>query len=172
MAADEPRPAAVYGPGDEETLPFFRALARGMAVRLNRQDAVVGLVHVADLAAAIARALASGGEGEIFEIDDGVAGGHSWSDMLRIGGEAVGRRPFIVPVPRPALWAAAFAARLLGGLSGSPHILSAGKVREIHHVDWSRRGRAFSEIGGWFPTVDLEHGFRQTADSYRRAGRL
>lgn len=162
------RPTAVYGPADQETLPFFRALARGVAVRLNRRDARVGMVHVADLVAGIRRALAPGGEGGVFEVDDGVAEGHRWTDLLRIGAAAVGRRPLILPVPKTGLHGAALLAQIAASLTGNPRILSPGKVREIYHVDWSRRGPSLAELGGWAPTIDLERGFRETVAWYRR----
>lgn len=163
------RPTAVYGPGDPETLPFFRALARGVALRLNRSDARVGMVHVADLVAGVRRALRPGGEGGIFEVDDGVAAGHSWADLLRAGGEAVGRRPVVLPVPRAGLWSAALFAQLMCTVSGAPSILSPGKVREIHHVDWSRQGDSLAAIGSWSPGIDLARGFRDTVAWYRKS---
>lgn len=162
------RPTAVYGPGDPETFPFFRALARGMAPRLNHSEARVGMVHVTDLVGAILRALAPGGEGRIFEVDDGVAAGHSWADLLRVGGEAVGRRPVVVPIPRAVLWSVALVTQLMGTLSGQPSMLTAGKVREINHPDWSRRGPSLAELGGWSPRIDLQCGFRETVAWYRK----
>lgn len=166
------RPTAVYGPGDPETLPFFRALARGFALSLNRSQARVGMVHVADLVGAIRRALAPGGEGRVFEVDDGVAAGHLWADLLEAGAQAVGRRPIVVPVPRLALQASAMLAQLAGRISGRAQILSMGKAREIHHTNWSRQGPSLAQLGGWTPGIDLTRGFRETVAWYRENRRL
>ncbi|WP_162914553.1 NAD-dependent epimerase/dehydratase family protein [Desertibaculum subflavum] len=164
------RPTAVYGPGDPETLPFFRVLARGIALRLNRSEARVGMVHVADLVGGIRRALAPGGEGRIFEVDDGAAAGHLWGDMLAAGAQAVGRRPIVLPVPRAALWATALLTQAAGRLTGRPQILSTGKVREIYHASWARQGPSLAQIGGWVPGIDLTQGFRETVAWYRENG--
>lgn len=50
------RPASVYGPRDRQFLPLFRLAARGRFLLAARPDARFTLVHVTDVARAIARA--------------------------------------------------------------------------------------------------------------------
>ena len=50
------RAPAVYGPGDRETLAYFKMAARGFALQPNRPDARLSLIHVEDLAEALALA--------------------------------------------------------------------------------------------------------------------
>lgn len=166
------RPAAVYGPGDRETLDFFKALSRGIAPRLGLPTARIGLIHVDDVVSALLRALRPGGEGAAWELDDGVAEGHSWAEMIAAGEKAVGRRARLVPVPRAALVVAALAAQGLGLVTRQPQILCLGKVREIRHPDWSRSWSWWGTVEGWSPRVDLEAGFRSTVAWYRKAGWL
>ena len=48
---------AVYGPGDRETLAYFKMAARGFALQPAQSDARLSLIHVEDLAEALALAL-------------------------------------------------------------------------------------------------------------------
>jgi uncharacterized protein YbjT (DUF2867 family) len=73
------RAPAVYGPGDRETLAYFqggrprsRAAAQGGRCRLS-------LIHVADLAEALALALDRRRRPSTYEIDDGQEGGYTLS---------------------------------------------------------------------------------------------
>ncbi len=166
------RPAAVYGPGDRETLDFFKALSRGLAPRLGPASARLGLIHVDDVVSALLRALRPGGEWAAWELDDGVAAGHSWAEMIAAGEAAVGRSARLLPVPRAVLTAAAITAQGMGLLTGRPQILSLGKVREIHHPDWSRSWSWWGTVEGWAPRVDLRTGFGSTVAWYREAGWL
>src|SRR5204862_7680386 len=86
------RAPAVYGPGDRETLAYFRAVARGWAPQPKVPDARLSLIHVADLAEALALALERPPLPSVYEIDDGRDGGHSYRDMADAAAAALGRR--------------------------------------------------------------------------------
>ena len=75
------RAPAVYGPGDRETLAYFRAVARGIAPRPKLPDARLSLIHVADLAEALALAVERPPSASVYEIDDGREGGYGYGDM-------------------------------------------------------------------------------------------
>src|SRR5580693_1972558 len=75
------RAPAVYGPGDRETLAYFRAVARGVAPRPNLPDARLSVIHVADLADALALAVEQPAPASVCEIDDGREGGYGYNDM-------------------------------------------------------------------------------------------
>ncbi len=166
------RPPVVYGPGDLECLALFQCAARGFAPLLGGDANRVSLIHVGDLAAAVATLLAEpAGESDIFELDDG-AGGYSWRDLFELAGAALGRRPRALPVPRAALAAVAMAATLVARATGRPAMLSPGKVREILHSDWLCRDRALIERTSWRPVLPAREGFAATVAWYRRNGWL
>ena len=88
------RPPAVYGPGDREIRPMFQAARLGLVPYPAAPGAALSMIHVADLAEAIAACLTRSGPPQAtFEIDDGVPGGYRWPDILSALGEAVGRKP-------------------------------------------------------------------------------
>ncbi len=166
------RAPAVYGPGDRETLAYFRAVKRGIAPQPAVPNARLSLIHVADLAEAVALAVERPPPSSIYEIDDGRTGGYDYPDMARAAGLALGRRERSVAIPRTLMVAIAGANQLLQALGGPVRILSEGKVREIFHPDWSVHDRRLAAALGFTPRFDLEAGFRDTILWYREQGWL
>jgi nucleoside-diphosphate-sugar epimerase len=167
------RAPAVYGPGDRETLAYFKAVARGLAPRPRVPDARLSLIHVADLAEALALALDQPPPPpSTYEIDDGREGGYSYRDMADAAGRALGRRPLSLAVPRAVMAAVARANAIGHSLGGSVQILTPGKVNEIFHSDWTAHDRRLAAALGWRPRFDLAAGFGETILWYRRQGWL
>jgi nucleoside-diphosphate-sugar epimerase len=166
------RAPAVYGPGDRETLAYFQTVAGGLAVRPMLRDARLSLIHVADLAEALARAVERPPPASIYEIDDGREGGYTYRDMARAAGEAVGRRALSLAVPRPVMAGVARLNVLHNSLGGSVHILTPAKVNEIFHRDWTVHDRRLGAALGFRPRYDLAAGFGETILWYRRHGWL
>jgi len=162
------RAPAVYGPGDRETLAYFRAAAWGIAPQPALSDARLSLIHVADLAEALARAVERPPPPSVYEIDDGQAGSHGYADMARAAGSALGRTERSVRIPRSVLGAIAAANGVLQFLGGPTRILTAGKVREIFHADWSVRDRRLASALDFVARYDLAAGFADTISWYRR----
>ena len=163
------RPPAVYGPGDRETLKFFRTLRLGLALLPPARDARLSLMHVGDLAAAAAAAVgATATDSRIFEIDDGHNGGYSWEDLVRTAARHLDLRPLRLRVPGPLLTAFAHANAAIHRLTGAPAMLTPGKVREFLHRDWTSRDSALTAVTNWQPTIGLDEGFAETIAWYRR----
>jgi nucleoside-diphosphate-sugar epimerase len=164
------RPPAVYGPGDLEILPLFKAAKLGVVPYPGAPDAALSMIHVADLADAIAGCLTRSGPPQAtFEIDDGVPGGYRWPDILSALGEAVGRKPAGLRLPRWALVLAAEANRLRGRIDGKARILVPHKVAEIYWPDWVAAGSRLQDVSDWQPAFDAWSGFRDAAKWYRTA---
>ena len=164
------RPPVVYGPGDRNTLAFFRAVARGIGPLLAPEAARVSCLHVGDLAGAVVALLGAGEatHGETYEIADGEPGGYGWRRLIEIAASHLGTRPRIVRVPRSLLGAAARINALVGLAAGRATMLSPDKVREIGHLDWVCRDSGLNEAVGWRPQVSVARGFASTIDWYRR----
>jgi len=164
------RPPAVYGPGDLEILPLFKAARLGIVPYPAVPDAALSLIHVADLADAIVACLGrSGSPHATFEIDDGVPGGYRWPDILSALGEAVGRKPAGLRIPRAALALAATANQLLSRIDGKARALVPHKVAEIYWPDWVVQGNRLQDAAKWHPRFDAWSGFRDAAKWYESA---
>jgi nucleoside-diphosphate-sugar epimerase len=162
------RPPAVYGPGDRETLAFFRALRMGVAMVPPASNARLSLLHVGDLAAAITAVLdASSALPGVQELDDG-RGGYGWDEMIGIAARHLGVRPLRLPIPGPFLLGVAHLNEAFHRATGDVAMLTPGKVREMLHADWASRDGAVTAATGWRPQVDLDQGFAETIAWYRR----
>lgn len=166
------RAPAVYGPGDRETLAYFRSVKLGFAPRPLLTGARLSLIHVTDLAAGLASMVDRPPSNSVFEIDDGTEGGYTYRDMADAAGAAVGRDPWVLPIPRAIMMGVASWNSLRQAIGGDAQILTPGKVNEIFHPDWVVRDRRLGAAIGLQPRYDLPAGFRDTILWYRRQGWL
>jgi nucleoside-diphosphate-sugar epimerase len=166
------RAPAVYGPGDRETLTYFRAVARGLAPRPKLAQARLSLIHVADLAEALALAVDQSPAPATYEIDDGREGGYSYDDMAAAAGQALARAPRSLAVPRAVMSGLAQLNAIGHSLGGPVQILTPGKVAEIFHGDWAVHDRWLAAAIGFRARYDLAAGFADTILWYRRHGWL
>lgn len=168
------RPPAVYGPGDRATLPLFRQLARGFLLVPNVPGARFSLLHVEDLAGAVARLLDGRpwGAGRLFEVDDGRTGGYGWSDLVEVARRYLGRPVRRVAVPRSLLWLPAQLNQWLSRACGRAAYFSPGKLCEFFHPDWVARPAADGPFADWRARFTFETGFAATLEWYRAEGWL
>ena len=168
------RPPAVYGPGDEATFGLIDQLSRRHAFIPGHAAMRVSLVHVRDLADALARLALdkAAGAGEVLDIDDGRPNGYSWADIAREASRALRRPVSLHLLPRPLVRAAATAADLLSRLTGRPFMLSREKVNELYHDDWVAAAPKVSDRLDWTARLQFAEGFIDTLDYWCRRGRL
>ena len=159
------RAPAVYGPGDRETLAYFRAIKSGIAPQPRVPEARLALIHVEDLAEALALTVERPPPNSIYEIDDGRT--YTYGDMAAAAGGALGRRPWRLPVPRRVMAGIARWNELRQSLGAGAQILTRGKVNEIFHPDWSVADRRLAAAIGFEPRYDLTSGFQDTIWWYR-----
>jgi len=166
------RAPAVYGPGDRETLAYFKMAKRGIALQpgqpRGRPEARLSLIHVEDLAEALALALDRPVPPGVHEIDDGHAGGYSHADMAAAAADAFGRPVRALRVGQGLMKAVAGLNRLRTGAQ----ILTPGKVRELFHPDWTVHDRRLAALTGFSARFGLADGFRHTILWYRAHGWL
>jgi len=162
------RPPAVYGPGDRETLAFFKSTNCGIGAMLGDREARFSLIHVDDLTSAIAHiqdpAIA---DHAVLELDDGHEGGHSWASMIDAAERAYDKKAIKIPIPAILLFALGYANVALGLLPGYTPMLTAEKARELRHRDWVADSRLIQSKTGWRPAISLDRGFPATIDWYR-----
>ncbi len=157
------RPPAVYGPGDRELRPLLDRMMQGRALIPGRRDARFSLLHVDDLAAAVACLLSGdAGWGHTHEPDDGHPGGYAWQDLLVAIARLRHGPVRALAVPGPVLSALGACNELLARLTGGAPMLSRGKARELRWPDWVATGNASLLATGWRPVIDLDQGLRDT----------
>lgn len=163
------RPAAIYGPGDLETLLIFKAAFWPFVPLAGRAGGRVALIHVADVAEAVAAlALGTADSPVVYELADQTPAGYGLVEIAMRAARAVGRQPRYFRVPDGILKRAGAVADLLGFVLDRPRAFSRGKVRELLHPDWSVRPDALPPAAVWRPAIPLDQGFADTVLWYRR----
>ena len=165
------RPPAVYGPGDRETLALFRAVRRlPLLPTPGSAAARLALIHVTDAAEQILALAELQPSGATVAVADARPEGYGWREIVRTAGEAVGRKPPLIPLPDAAILGVGAVNSLLGRI-GPARILTLGKAREMLHGDW---GLAPGELAphGPPPKFDLASGFADTVAWHRAQGWL
>jgi uncharacterized protein YbjT (DUF2867 family) len=163
------RPAAVYGPGDRETLELFRMAKRGIVLLPPRGR--ISVIHADDLAALLLALAAPGApSGLTVEADDGRAGGYSHEEFAQALGRATGRsKPLTFHAPASLLNAAAFLDRLVRGKVAK---LTPDRAAYFAHPDWVARPELKAPPGLWSPQIRTEAGLAATARWYEEKGWL
>ncbi len=163
------RPAAVYGPGDRETLQLIRMAGRGWRFQPGGRGSTFSAVHVRDVVEGILLAAArTGEEPATYFLADGNV--YTWEDTFDLLRDNLGKRTGRFKVP----WTAGSAAiRFVAGLlPRSPAAFYLDKVREMSHKYWvCDITRARTELG-FSPRYQLPEGLRKTIEWYREAGWL
>jgi nucleoside-diphosphate-sugar epimerase len=166
------RPPAVYGPGDAEIFPMFKAASLGLCAYPAAPQTRVSLIHGADLAAAIVAATEASGLDPVYELDDGHAGGYAWTEIGAGLSAALARPVRMIRVPRAVLTGIAAGVELHRRVAGSLTALSFAKVPELYHADWAARGPRLEARTGWKAAFDITKGFSDTLAWYRAIGWL
>ena len=168
------RPPAVYGPGDKETVKFFRLMQRGiLPVPRIAAASRFSLIYVKDLCGAILALLANpGAGGTTLEVGDGCREGYSWQRVAEAGSRHLGRRVTCIPVPKSVMMSVAALAQIAERLTGSPAPVTRGKVRELFHHDWVCRDNTLAGRTGWRPAVGLDEGIGLAVKWYKDNGWL
>ncbi|MGI9501654.1 MAG: NAD-dependent epimerase/dehydratase family protein, partial [Geminicoccaceae bacterium] len=162
------RPPAVYGPGDRETLSFFKGVNSGIGTMLGNDKARFSLLHVDDLVELILTVLKpSIADRQTLEPDDGLEGGHSWCGMIAAAEQAFDKTVFRLRVPKTLLFALGHANAGLRILPGYTPMLTPEKVRELTHPDWVADRASIPATTGWKPGIPVDCGFPATIDWYR-----
>ena len=164
------RPVSVYGPRDEDTLPYFRMAARGVVVVPGIRRRLVQLVHARDVASALMLAAERPrAVGRTFflahpEILD-------WSRLSAAISHGVGRRALTLRLPSAVLRLAGLGSELVGA-HGRPGRLDRRRARDMSERAWTCRvDRLMNELD-WSPGFDCDSGMRDTAGWYREEGWL
>jgi nucleoside-diphosphate-sugar epimerase len=167
------RPPVVYGPGDRETLIFFKLAARRFVPLLGSADARAAMIHVADLVRLIvAMAKKPAGGGAARSAADDRLQGYTWEELLGAAARAVGNpAPSFVRAPGPLLSGLALVGDLAKAF-GSVSMVGSQKLRELRHPDWGVTLEERATAPGWSPRFDLERGFADAVAWYRQAGWL
>jgi len=163
------RPPVIYGPGDRELLPLFKAVRHGAAPVFGNGQNRLSVCHVEEVARAIADLTESSpASGEIFCVDDGEI--HTWESIAREIGKAIKKTPSILKVPPFLFGLAAFGSAAFARLTRRPQIFTPDKMKEMRQANWVCGHKKIGEAIGWNPRKAFQEGARETFEFYRKEG--
>ncbi|HEY0621978.1 SDR family oxidoreductase [Sphingomonas sp.] len=161
------RPPGVYGPGDLEMRDIFRMAKRGLV--LLPPNGRISLIHVADLARLLVTLALTDPGRHIYECDDGIDGGYTHHEFARMVGQAVGKRPLPLSVPRALLHLAGQADRFFREANAK---LTPDRAAYLSHPDWTADPSLRPPVELWAPQISTPKGLAQTAAWYQAEGLL
>ncbi len=164
------RPPAVYGPRDHDLLSFFKLANAGVLPVPLGPARFLQLIHVQDLVVAIRQSISAQKATGVYHVAEDAA--YSWSNVLALMSEAVGKRGRRIPIPQMVFQLAGALSGGLGRVVGKPQIFDRDKARELLAPGWlCEVERARSDLG-FSASIPLEKGLRSTAAWYREKGWL
>ena len=133
-----------------------RCISFGIAPELGSKQARFSLLHVDDLASAVACVVRSPlSIGRTYELDDGARDGYSWDSVICAINRCLGTNPARVRVPRSVLQTTARLIALLSRAIRYEALLTPGKVAELTYPDWTCDNAAINRDTGWHPRTNL-----------------
>ena len=166
------RPTAVYGPGDRETLAFFKLAQLKRVPLIGREEALATLIHVDDLVSLIVALAAQAPGGAVMSACDARPAGYRWREVFSVAADAVGNSGApLYHAPGPLLHSVAMLGDI-ARLFGYANMLTSEKLRELRHLDWSISTTERARVPGWSPQFSLEAGFADAVSWYRSVGWL
>ncbi len=152
------RPTAVYGPGDKELKPLFKAMHHGFLPVVGKINNRFGLIHVYDLVAAIRVWLTIElSTNEIFELDDGTPGGYSYNELCVLAQQVWQHPVRCVFIPNLLIRGVASLNLWLSHLLQYSPMLTPGKVNELQHNDWvCNNASLIRAMPNWQPNIRLQ----------------
>jgi nucleoside-diphosphate-sugar epimerase len=161
------RPCAIYGPWDRETLTIFRAVDYHIFLRPRIAHGRIAVIHAADAAAAIVVLCEQSSHDSLFELTDERTEGYSWEEIVGTAETAMNSKALVIPLPGPAVRAAAAVSLAAAKLLRRTPMFTPGKAREILHADWGSTPKSQPPRSLWRPEIGLVQGFRDTVNWYR-----
>lgn len=162
------RPSAVYGPGDRESLAFFKMAKFHINPRIGFKPKYIDIIHVEDLVQIVLSVLGKNiKSGEIFNINDGQNSGYSVNAVVNHAAEALKTWTVPVYIPLLILKTSALFNSALSKISGHSAMFNSDKYREIAAQYWLFSSEKARATLGYIPKYKIENGFSMTVSWYK-----
>jgi dihydroflavonol-4-reductase len=164
------RAPAVYGPRDRDLFHFFRLAQLGWLPVPTGPVRSLQMIHVTDLARAIAAAVTAPTARGVYHVAEAQA--YTWDEMGALVAAALGRPARKVALPAQLVRAAATGSEWFSRLTRQPGIFSRDKAAEMLAPGWCCETEGARRDLGFETRIPLADGFRETAQWYRSEGWL
>ncbi len=165
------RPCSVYGCGDRDFLSLFKMVKHGLAVQIGKQDKLLNMIHVSELATFLE--LCAGNpkvHGQILAASDGNI--YTQREVVMTIAKVLNKKPLRIIIP---LWLAKqvfYAGHLIGIVSKRAVVLNREKMKEILADGWLTSTDKAQTLLNWNPEANLMKHLKETAQCYQKLGWL
>jgi nucleoside-diphosphate-sugar epimerase len=159
------RPAIVFGPVDEHTLPLFRMAKFRLGISVGGKPQLLTFIDVDDLNEAILVMMADESpEHKVYFVahPDIISN----EDIFMTIGEVMGHRILMMPLPKLALTAASRLSELASERLGWRHQLDDKQIQQLTH-DFMCSGDKLTRELGWEPRRNLRSSLNKAYNGYR-----
>ncbi len=164
------RPSVAYGPGDKESLSFFKFAKSHINPYLGFKKRYISMIHVDDLVQLIMLASKSDlHSGEIFYAAD-ESKGYQWNEIIKECAAVLNTWTFPVFVPQSFLKLAAFFSDMWGKITGKLTMLNLDKYHEMTQQYWMCSSFKARRLLGFKPEYGMKEGIQKTAIWYKENG--
>ncbi len=165
------RAGAVYGPRDEDFLPHFKSVKKGIFVSHASRESWYDLCYIKDLINAIDLCIQKDIEsGEIINIADP----HhvTWDEFGKISGEVVGKKLLTIRLPPFLLRMIALVLEWAAVITKKPSNLNRDKLKLIMQKSWLTDTTKAEKLLSFSPRYSLKEGLQETLKWYVDQGWL
>lgn len=160
------RPPAVFGPREENILPLFKMMQRGLCPVTGKGSSRISMVYVQDLVSGILLA----GERCPAGVHTYFVSGeepYSWSEIANTGSVIFGRAVRTLPVSPQLVRTAGKLFERMGKITGKTAFFNQEKALEVTSEWLCSIEKAKAELG-YQPVYSLEQGLKETILWYKK----
>lgn len=163
------RAPAVYGPRDYAILEYFKAINMGLNTLVGFKEKLVSLIHGLDLVEGIILAAeADISVSQIYFITSEKF--YSWYEVGKLTTRLMKKKTIRIKIPHFAVYTVGVFAQFFSLFQKKPAILNIEKCKDITRRYWTCSPEKAKNELGFKERLELEEGFKQTIDWYRKEG--
>jgi nucleoside-diphosphate-sugar epimerase len=165
------RPPTVYGPGDRESLAFFKMVKSGFVPCVNKNRMMMSFLYIDDLLEGLYRlATAAHVPDQLYHMtsQDEVM----LADFLKLIAKHMQKRYMTLNMPKCLVSVTANISLIISRLTKKPSILNPDKVNEMNELRWVLSGERFRHLFSDMTPTPLDAGVKQSLEWYRKRGWL
>ena len=147
-------------------MTLFQAVNRGVAPQIGWSEQWLTLIYVKDLVHIIVKATTSDISQKGYFVTDGNL--YAASKFNRIVADSMGKKPFNIKVPLPAVYLIATINEAYANLTGNATILNKDKYAELKARNLDCDISDLVQDFDFIPKYDLKTAVAETADWYRK----
>lgn len=162
------RPAVVYGPGDKESLIFFKIAQSRMNPHLGVAKRYVSMIYISDLIELLwTVVLSSQPSGEIYFAGDEQSNGYDWNRIIAAAAQIMHFRLFNIYLPNFFLPAMLLPAAIIAKVTGRAGSFNRDKYRELNQSYWTCSSAKAQKLLDFKPQIGLQEGLQRAFSWYR-----